>query len=112
MGENVTGFKPCFREETKAMGSTMTVKALLMADGCTWNWEMVCNLFMPESAAAILKQRVEGVGAPDKLIWTLSSIGEYSVKSMYNYLVGQRSGGVSPLAAEEWRDLWKLTVHA
>lgn len=108
----IPGFMPCLRMEGKAVTSIMKVKELLMDGGCTWNQEEICHLFTPESAAEVLKIQAKGAGVPDKLLWTLESLGNFLVNSMHNNLVGQQLGGVSPLTTVEWHDLWHLTVHA
>jgi hypothetical protein len=46
----------------------------------------------------------------DKLIWSDSMHGQYSVKSVYNMLINVTGRMVNPVGQENWSCLWK--IHA
>jgi hypothetical protein len=47
----------------------------------------------------------------DSILWTPTSSGKFSTKSMHHHITSSRQVHVSPLPAFTWKCLWKLKIH-
>ena len=79
-----------------------------------WDSGLIQHIFYPWEAEKIMRIHVSDVNREDTLVWPLSPVGEYSVKSAYIILAAEitnglpsSSGGACSLL---WKRIWK--IHA
>jgi len=75
----------------------------------SWNFDILNLLFQPYAVAAILKICLRL--SDDSILWTPSSSGKFSTKSMHHHITSSRQVEVSPLPTFTWKCLWKLKIH-
>ena len=75
---------------------------------------LIQHIFYPWEAEKIMRIHVSAVNTENMLVWPLSPVGEYSVKSAYRVLAAEvtnglpsSSGGACSLL---WKRIWK--IHA
>lgn len=59
------------------------VKELLNQDGVGWNMHILSQLFSAAEIQAIRRTPISTMGLSDRLVWTSSNNGQYTVKSGY-----------------------------
>lgn len=85
---------------------TLTVKDLILQNPPHWNTTKINNLLSPQTAEAI--QQIH-LPSQDKLIWSLSQTGDFSVFSAYNII--HTPALHNPLTSNDWIFFWKLKIH-
>jgi hypothetical protein len=87
----------------------LSIANLIHQSTSSWNLDILNLLFQPYVVAEILKicPRL----AEDSILWTPSSSGKFSTKSMHHHITSLRQVQVSPLSVSTWKGLWKLKIH-
>ncbi|XP_026377517.1 uncharacterized protein LOC113271808 [Papaver somniferum] len=86
------------------------VSELIDQDTRSWKQQLVQQLFNQEDATIILKIRIPMI-KEDRLIWTLTRDGHFTVKSAYKKLVVIKQNGsmvYNTAEAKFWKQLWSL----
>ncbi|WCJ39418.1 hypothetical protein M5689_020409 [Euphorbia peplus] len=91
------------------------VNCLIDSASQNWNVELVNHCFLPDDAKAILSLPIRHNSGSDKLFWSESRNGVYSVKLGYEIALSHNgiysemtSSSVGPNLM--WKDLWKLDL--
>lgn len=63
----------------------------LLTDSGWWNMNVIRDLFTPTEAEAICSLVVSPLGQPDKLVWTGTTNGCFSVRSSYHLEMSSRA---------------------
>ncbi|CAN1290830.1 hypothetical protein LINPERPRIM_LOCUS20872 [Linum perenne] len=88
----------------------MTVKDLLIAELHEWDEELLEDLFQPQDVDFILNMRPPCGSEKDARIWSLSSNGDYTVRSAYRSII-ERDQQFNNLRVDgNWRQLWQADV--
>lgn len=101
---------PVPRNEIMDSENFIWVQELIINDGSQWNEELVMHLFDTPTANLILDMRIPS-SAEDKLIWSLTRNGVFTLKSAYNKLFDesrgtQQSSIFIPGTDIKWKDFW------
>ena len=97
----------------------LEIKVSLLINSHTRNWDMdlLQDLFQPEEVKLIKSIPLGNVSTLDKIVWSHSQSGVYSVKSGYYFLSKDQSmlndGSVSSEQSQKlWKLIWSLSVPA
>lgn len=90
--------------------NVMSVKQLFLSNGRDWDSNKVRSLFSEEDASLILATRIPIVPVVDRLAWSKTSNGKYSVKTGYQLWHAQNIGTGSVPQSNGWSKLWKLDL--
>lgn len=83
------------------------VRDLMMDSGQQWNSERIRRIFPPHISTHILHTPILTT-EQDRLIWTPSTTGEFSVKSAYKTLIQHR---IPRTVHGIWKFIWKPHFH-
>lgn len=85
------------------------VSQLINSDSGTWKTDVVNSIFEDETARKILGIRVP-INSKDRLVWTLTRNGTFTVRSAYHKLVQLKTGNQQPSNTDGklWKKLWSL----
>ncbi|KAL8127117.1 hypothetical protein AgCh_014147 [Apium graveolens] len=75
-----------------------------------WDDEKVQMAFSNIDAGAVLETRVPQNPRADRLAWTLSIDGKYSVKTGYNFWLSNTEIPTQPAQISGWKRLWRLAL--
>lgn len=87
-----------------------TVSDLIDADTKVWKATIVHQLFSADDAVKILSMRIPAYST-DRLIWTLTRNGQFTVKSAYKKMVDIKTNAADMHDANMtllWKQLWNL----
>jgi hypothetical protein len=87
----------------------LSIADLINQSISSWNLDILKFLFHPHSVAEIQKICPRATG--DAILWTPSSSGEFTTKSMHHHITSLRQVQLSPLPASTWKGLWKLKIQ-
>lgn len=92
-------------------GRVERVEELFIPSTKTWDESKIRGMFTETDASAILALRVPQRHVSDRLAWTLSIDGIFSVKTGYQHWLN-RSGDLSECVSQSggWKRIWKLKV--
>lgn len=83
------------------------------ASGC-WKEEVVGECFLPFEDQEVMFVPLSSIPLEDELVWSYEKLGEYSVKSGYNFITFfngiQGEGCSSSEVPKLWRMIWELAV--
>jgi ribonuclease HI len=101
------------RPITPMADQNVTQVADLLTESGHWNEDLICQVFFPVDADAILRTLARGFGE-DIWAWELEKHGMYSVRSAYKLLDNRRMAQMATLPStssdDVWRKIWKLEV--
>uniref|UniRef100_A0A2N9H705 Reverse transcriptase zinc-binding domain-containing protein n=1 Tax=Fagus sylvatica TaxID=28930 RepID=A0A2N9H705_FAGSY len=90
-----------------------TVDSLIDVETMTWNQSLIQRVFWPRDIALILAIPLSKRKPPDRLIWTGTKNGQFTVRSAYHFLLAQqRCGDASSSTDSLWTSLWKAIWSA
>lgn len=88
------------------------VSDLLSPNSTSWNIPLIQSLFLPSEISEILKVKIYANNdMENSLIWAIEKNGEFTVKSVYNWLQNEDSKGcVSSINPKIWTEIWKINA--
>lgn len=89
---------------------SLTVADLFLQDERRWNEIKVRSVFEEEDANLILATRIFENSVSDRLAWTKTIDGKYSVKSGYQLWHDNKVGTGNVVQSGGWSKLWKLDL--
>ena len=91
---------------------SLTVRDLLNPDLCSWNNNVVNNLFSVTNALAIKDLPLHARNFHDTRVWNHSVNGNYTVKSAYRLCMSlqEEFSSSSVTTSRNWNALWKQQV--
>lgn len=90
--------------------STTVVAQLFLQNAKQWDGNKVVDMFSRDGAALILSTRIPAFPAVDRLAWSKTTNGKYSVKTGYQLWHARNIGTGSVTQSNGWSKLWKLEV--
>jgi hypothetical protein len=105
----VLGFKPEARIPSLSSLYPLSIAELFNPSTSSWNLDILTFLFQPHSVLEIQKIRLRSIN--DSILWTPSSSGNFSTKSMHHHITISRGVSFSPLSASKRKSLWRLKMH-
>jgi hypothetical protein len=101
----------------------LIVAELILLGGRSWNSQLLCDMFDPDSVQNILNIHIPQVTSFDKWSWAPSPLGFcffffffffffFSVKSAHELVSVSSSGIISSFSPEVWFMLWGLKLQA
>lgn len=103
-----TGF--CVDQGVEYGLSTICVTDLFLGDDKRWDEPKICDLFTEEDARCILATRIPLGPVKDRIAWTKSLDGQYSVKTGYQYWCDVHMCNTNVVQSSGWGKLWRLEV--
>ncbi|KAL8134789.1 hypothetical protein AgCh_009705 [Apium graveolens] len=88
----------------------MKVNQLFLPGSREWDANKVRNLFSGIDASLILSTRIPALPATDRLAWSKTTNGKYSVKTGYQLWHARNIGVGSISQSNGWSNLWKLDL--
>ena len=89
-----------------------TVEVLINEDTRTWNEDVIDGLFVPEEAELIKKISLSRHPTEDMLFWPWTQSGQYSCKSVYQFLkhkVDEEGSEATQVEDKKfWHSIWDL----
>uniref|UniRef100_A0A2N9INQ2 Reverse transcriptase zinc-binding domain-containing protein n=1 Tax=Fagus sylvatica TaxID=28930 RepID=A0A2N9INQ2_FAGSY len=109
---------PSFKVITTApvLPGIASVESLIDAESMTWKKSLIEQIFLPRDSELILKIPLSPRRPPDKLIWSGSNKGQYTVKSGYQLLLSQQRSHEAPASSslnggsKFWNAIWAVWV--
>lgn len=101
---------PTFVGTQEETGSYEKVSDLIDAHSITWKVDVVRKLFNNADAEKILQIRLFATG-DDRLVWTLTRNGQFTVRSAYNKLVDIKTNlqaNYDEEAAKLYKKIWDI----
>lgn len=92
------------------IASNMTVAQLFLPNTREWDVNKVLNTLSASDASLILSTRVPEFSVIDRLAWTKTTNGKYSVKMGYQLWHTRNIGAGSVTQSNGWSKLWKLDL--
>ena len=92
------------------------VSALINSATKEWKVDLIKQCFIPQDVEAILSIPLSAHGARDRLIWTVSRNGKFSVRSAYRLAQSTQEGGGQATSSDQsvarkiWRGIWSMKV--
>ena len=83
------------------------VNFLFNSQSRTWDRGKINTIFEEESARKIFSTKIRPHPYKDKLVWTPTKQGIFSVKSAYKVIATQQTGTQDPI----WKKIWNLNFH-
>lgn len=87
-----------------------TVCSYFHPDSNDWDVHKVRQLFHPNDVQLILQTRIPRVMTKDRIAWTISNTGGYTVKTGYHWRVSQQPGVINDVNDRNWNKLWNLSL--
>lgn len=82
----------------------------MLSGSRVWDVAKVNSTFVEEDAKLILATRIPQNEVKDRIAWTTTTNGQYSVKSGYHLWHGQNVGTGDVIQSNGWGKIWKLTL--
>lgn len=76
----------------------------------TWDISRVYSMFNEEDARCILVTRIPQTAINDRIAWTKSLDGHYSVKSGYYMWHDLTVGSTGVIQSNGWGKIWKISM--
>lgn len=95
-------------EEESGQDSMARVASLINLDSMTWNEELVKALYNRDEASAICNLKFPSVTCEDRLCWTASADGRFSVKSCFS-IIQKMDSTLDP--DRFWGFIWNTGLH-
>jgi hypothetical protein len=87
------------------------VADLIIHETKQWNYELLHNLFEPQTANLIQKIHIPSLPTEDRIIWVPNKNETFTTKSAYLVDQHSRISDSGPLQPTEWKKLWNLKVN-
>ena len=90
------------------------VSALINPDSASWNTPLLQDLFLPRDIALIKSIPLSNKAVEDKLLWSFTHSGIFSVKLGYHFLCESQSfedHSYQPDSEGIWKKVWALVVQ-
>lgn len=101
----------CVENDQKYVGREEKVAELFYADTKSWDVKKIRGLFTATDANAILATFVPQRLVGDRIAWSKSNDGLYSVKTRYRYWQERSSVNLGAIPnSDGWKKIWKLPV--
>lgn len=91
-------------------GRNNKVATLFLPNSRTWDSEKVRKLFSNDDAIAILATNVPQRQVEDRIVWSRSIDGIYSVKTGYRVLQNRIADSSNCIQSKGWSRIWRLTI--
>jgi hypothetical protein len=105
----VPNFLPTPRVPGLVAQHPLAVSDLIHPDSLTWNLSLLQFLFDSSFVPEILHIKIRTLS--DALLWTASSSGCFTTKSVHHLYTAQRPLQPSPVLPTSWKGLWKLKLN-
>lgn len=89
---------------------TIVVAQLFLENSREWDGDKVTSIFSEEDAGQIMATRIPTISANDRLAWSRTTNGKYTVKTGYQLWHAQNVGAGTVAQSNGWKRLWKLDV--
>lgn len=86
------------------------VSSLFVIGEKAWDADIVRDLFTVEEARCILGIQLSSREEEDYWYWLKEKSGDYSVKSAFRWLQGQKEGVVNEREGQVWKKLWQMKL--
>jgi hypothetical protein len=87
----------------------LAISDLLLPSSYTWNYTHLSFLFHPSTIVEIMK--IAPSLLHDTVLWTPSSSGTFTTKSVHHLITSSTPASSSPLSQSHWKALWKLNLN-
>lgn len=99
------------RTDAIIIDEELNVDSLMLPFSRAWNSPLIQQLFCSEDAAAILSLPAPRSNQPDKLIWTVTNAGIFSLKSDHQLISAQRTFPPHILIEDDWKRIWRAPLQ-
>lgn len=90
--------------------SSIPVAEFILAESNNWDEGKVRNFFSEDDARLVLATRIPYNGANDRIAWSRSTNGQYTVKTGYRLWSDANLASSSIVQGSGWSKLWKLNI--
>lgn len=90
--------------------NTMVVAQLFKPNERRWDIDKIQNVFSGEDAAAIQAINIPVILAMDRIAWSRTTNGKYSIKTGYQLWHARNIGTGIVIQSAGWSNLWKTDL--
>lgn len=88
----------------------MYVSNFIVNNSRRWDTDKVRNFFTAEDTELILAMRIPQMEVKDRVAWTKTTNGQYTVKSGYHLWHERNVGTMNVVQSNGWNKIWKLAL--
>lgn len=106
--KNKEGF--CVDQGPAYGAHNISVSDFFMGDARSWDEPKVRDFFTEDDARLILATQIPNGSVKDRIAWTKSVDGKYTVKSGYQHWCDTNMSNTTVVQSSGWSKLWRLNV--